>query len=128
MVNLSSRTLSQLEIQVLNLGLGFVPAPLYNPFRDHIELFKLIRTLKLKRFFGSEESKEPCPFKRTSTFIPSVNDPSITVFEKLVLKWSPYKQKAVTSHKSIYLEKEPQRLTSKVVLERRGVALAPLFA
>lgn len=86
MVNLSSRNLYKLERQVLNLGLGFVPTPWYNPFRDHIDLYKLIRMLKLKRFFESEERTESCPFKMASTFIPNINNPSIKVFEKLVLK------------------------------------------
>lgn len=87
MINLSSKSLSSNATRVLNLGLGFVPIPSYNPFQTRIDLFKLVRSIKffLKKI-GSCDNHEPSAFKKNSTFLPNIMEPSIMVFEKMVLK------------------------------------------
>lgn len=71
-VNLSSRSLSQEEHGILNLGLGYVPTPRYNAFRTRVDLFKFTRLLKLKSFFGETDTVTCKPWKRKSNFIPQV--------------------------------------------------------
>lgn len=85
-INLSSKSIPPAALSALNYGLGFVPTPSYNPFHTRVDLFRLFRNIKLKKFFGQTTSIDTCPFKRKSTFVPNVIDPSISVFEKLVLR------------------------------------------
>lgn len=70
----------------LNLDLGFVPTPSYNAFLTQVDLFKLVRNIKLKKFFGQSAMPEISSFKKKSSFVPNVSDPNITVFEQLVLR------------------------------------------
>lgn len=86
-VNLSDYVLlTDIEQLVLNLGLGFVPTPKYNTLQTHIDLFVLVRQLKLHAYFGNSESNETVLFKPKSTFVPYVSEPSIAGFERLVLQ------------------------------------------
>lgn len=67
-----------------NRGLSFVPTLAYNPFNTRVDIYKLLRNIKLKKFFGDT----PAPmqrFKKQSTFVPNVTDASIAVFEELVM-------------------------------------------
>lgn len=75
-----------LEEKVLNLGFGFVPTPSYNVFRTRVDLFKLIRQLKLRSFFGEKTSIAEHRFRTRSTFTPAVTDHRILTFEKVVLR------------------------------------------
>lgn len=83
--NLSSKYLSEETMRVLNLGLSVVPTPVYNPFHMCIDLYRLFRNLKFKKFFGIGTAPLTTIFKRKSTFTPNIPNPSITIFEKLVL-------------------------------------------
>lgn len=85
-VNLSSKTLSDTEKRVLNLGLGFGITTRYNDFQDCIDLFLLIWQSKLRTFFGMTTTVEKDPFKACSTLIPNVSEPAIIMFEMMVLK------------------------------------------
>lgn len=71
---------------MLNIGLGFVPTPAYNPFRALVDLFKLIRLLKLRKHFGSFNDSIYSLLRRKSIFIPSIRDLAIITFEKLILR------------------------------------------
>lgn len=86
MVNLSSRPLSELEMEVLNKGLGFVPTPTYKPFDTRIDVYKLIRQIKLKKLFGASNKITDGPYlgPSKSNFVPNINDPMISAFERLV--------------------------------------------
>lgn len=81
------KTLSDLELKVLNYGLNFVMTPLYNSFQTHIDVYKLVRQLKLRYlfFFGNSDVQVK-KFHPKSTFVPSVQNEYISVFEKLVLR------------------------------------------
>lgn len=79
---MSSKSLTPSILKSLNLGFGFMPTPSYNAFHTRVDLYKLFRNIKLKRF----EAKETCSFKKKSLFVPNVSDSAITVFEKMVLK------------------------------------------
>lgn len=98
-VNLSSRILNTAEEAVLSRGLGFVMTPVYKPFNTQIDLFKLIRMIKLRKFFGPSsimrEGPQVGPSK--SRFTPNIMDPMITAFERLV-------QRDIAS-----LEQQPQK-------------------
>lgn len=87
MVNLSSRPLSPIETCVLNKGMGFVPIPKYKPFNTQLDIFKLMRTIKLKKFFGTDVNKNAeisYLGPSGSKFIPNISDPMISAFERLV--------------------------------------------
>lgn len=84
-MNLSSKVLLADIIKNLNYSLRFFPTPAYNPFNTHVDVFKLIKSIKLKRFFG--ETVTPGEqFKQCSTFVLNIQDASTSVFEKLVLQ------------------------------------------
>lgn len=101
MFNLSKQ-LSQETLDTLNLGLSFVPTPIYNPFRTCIDLYKLFRNIKLKKFFGQSASLPVSTFKCKSTFFPTFQDPSIIVFEKLVLRdLMQYERVHVKPHRNL---------------------------
>ncbi|KAJ1127337.1 hypothetical protein NDU88_005740 [Pleurodeles waltl] len=53
-MNLSSLKLSMHEINVLKKGLGFCPSSKSDYTNIHIDLFKFIRNLKLKKFFHNK--------------------------------------------------------------------------
>lgn len=85
--NLSSKTIPKETLERLNLGLNFVPTPLYNPLRKRIDLYRLFCNIKLRNFFGNTDTNKDIPvFKKKSTFTPNVQDPSIIVFERLLTK------------------------------------------
>lgn len=48
--NLPSRPLNPTQLKVLNFELGYAPTPINDSFQMHIDLFKLIRQLKLRAF------------------------------------------------------------------------------
>lgn len=83
--NLSDRSLTAHELKVLQLGGGFVPTPNYAPFRTRVDVFKLIRLIKLKKMFG-ENTETLEKWHPKSTFNPTVIDSNISVFEDLVLR------------------------------------------
>lgn len=62
------------------------PTPKYNPFRTRVDLFKLIRQLKLRSFFGGSTNVYAKMFKPKSTFTPNVSVHSIQTFEKVVMR------------------------------------------
>lgn len=90
--NLSSKHLSESLLRSLQLGLSFVPRPYYCPFDTRIDIYKLLRLIKLKKFLGKREphdqqiENETSKFKPRPTFIPSVTDPSIATFEGVILE------------------------------------------
>lgn len=61
-VNLSARTLTSLELRVLNKGMGFVPIPKYRPFDIQLDIYKLFRTIKLKKLFGHRHNTREGPY------------------------------------------------------------------
>lgn len=84
-MNLSSWHLAE-ELHVLNLGLSFVPTPLYNAFNIRIDFLKLMRSLKLKKKFGQTQSEPQNMWKKKSTLTPNIHDPWIAVFERFIYK------------------------------------------
>ena len=54
--NLSSKPLSQTQLDVLNNGLSFVPTSHINDFEIKTDLFRFFRTIKLREFFGRQDS------------------------------------------------------------------------
>ena len=84
--NFSSRQLSQKEVELLNLGLNFVPTPSYRSFKTRVDIYKLIRLLKLRVFFKDSNVYKEDVFSPHSTFCPNIEDPAITVFNRLILK------------------------------------------
>lgn len=86
-MNLSSHSLTTMERSVLKLGLGFVMTPKYDSFQTRIDLFKLIRQLKLRTYFDSSSCiPDKRMFKPKSRFIPFIQHDDISVFERLVLR------------------------------------------
>lgn len=92
--NLSNKQISSEQIDVLSKGLSFVPTVATNPFNVKIELFRFLRNVKLKGFFSPREVTPSSGFSGTSehrfkpksTFIPFVNNPSVSTFCRLVEK------------------------------------------
>ncbi|KAJ1143385.1 hypothetical protein NDU88_009694 [Pleurodeles waltl] len=68
-MNLSSLQLSMHEINVLKKGLGFCPSSKPDYTNIHIDLFKFIRNLKLKKFFHNK----PDTNKNAHTAPPTCN-------------------------------------------------------
>lgn len=62
------------------------PPPPYSAFQTRVDVFKLIWLLKFKKFFGESDVEMSKEWKRKSTFTPQTQEPSIVVFERLVLK------------------------------------------
>ncbi|OCT60972.1 hypothetical protein XELAEV_18046998mg [Xenopus laevis] len=92
-INLSSKELSTDEITVLNKGLGFVPTNKCDPFILQVEMYKFMRSLKLKMLFMdkdrgvlSQNKKEISygKLKSRSTFNPNINNASIETFTNMV--------------------------------------------
>lgn len=84
-MNLSSQRLSREERSVLNLGLGFVITPHYIAFRTRIDLYKSMRLLKLRAFFGTQLFDKKM-FRPKSQFTPCIQNEDIMAFEKLVMR------------------------------------------
>lgn len=86
--NLSSRTLTDSEIQLLQLGVGLVPTPVYSNFQTRIDIFMLVRNIKLKRLFGDQENAhdDSLVFRPKSTFMPCITDAHIQTFEDVLMK------------------------------------------
>lgn len=68
------------------MGFGYIPTPRYNAFRTRVDLFKLVRQLKLRSFFGDSPGVTGVRFRPRSTFIPCAYDQCISTFEKVVLR------------------------------------------
>lgn len=51
-----------------------------------IDLYRLFRNLKLKKFFAAQPAIRSDPFRTKSTFTPNIQDPALITFEKLVLR------------------------------------------
>lgn len=66
----------------MSLGFGFVPTPRYNAFNTRIDLFKLIRQLKLRCFFGERAGTEGNTFNPN----PNIINHDIQTFERVVLR------------------------------------------
>lgn len=84
--NLSSLDLTTQEDKVLGYGLSFVPTPRYNAFKTRVDMFKLVRLLKLRSFFGERECAGTNALRSRSTFVPNISDHAIQTFEKVVLR------------------------------------------
>lgn len=106
--NLSTRRLSTLEEKVLNLGFGYIPTPKYNAFKTRVNLFKLVKQLKLRSFFGDSTRTTGVQFKTRSTFIPSVFDHCISTFEKVVFRDIEV------------MENKPNRVYNNLTLDERN--------
>lgn len=76
--NLSSRAFTQAEIEV--------PTPGYNSFQTRVDVYKLIRNIKLKKFFENSNKDSINVFCPKSSFVPVINDPSIQVFENVLMR------------------------------------------
>lgn len=74
-INFSSRILMATEQKVHNLGLDFTSIPKYNSFQARIDIFRLIRVLKLRKMFGTGDTDSVSTFDPMSTFTPSIWDP-----------------------------------------------------
>lgn len=77
--------LAAATIKVLNVGRGFVPTPTYNPFRTRTDLYKFCRNIKLRKLFGDSPLTQQ-PFRKPSIFVPNIQDVTVTIFERLILK------------------------------------------
>lgn len=86
MINLSSCQLSEVEMRVLNYGLGSVPTIQYDSFQTCIDFYLLTRQLKLRCMFGDSEQNILTKCKPKSTFVPTINDTFLCTFEKLILQ------------------------------------------
>lgn len=96
--NLSSKTLDQFHLSILNRGLSFVPTNHLKKFDIKVDLFKFFRQLRLREFFdngteqddlnsqtasNTEESRKV--FRGKSLFMPPVNrNNSIETYCRLV--------------------------------------------
>ncbi|XP_029475943.1 corrinoid adenosyltransferase isoform X2 [Rhinatrema bivittatum] len=84
--NLSSRTLTTIELKTLSKGLSYVPTVIPDEFDIQVHLYRFIRALKIKAFF-----RDSLPFQdrslvypRSKWIPPGPYDPCLTVFESLV--------------------------------------------
>ena len=85
MVNLSKRILTQEEERILNLGLGFVPTPKYSAFQTRVDIFKLIRLVKLRCHFGNSQMTSS-QFRPQSSFNPYVDNARLNAFYQVLLE------------------------------------------
>uniref|UniRef100_A0A1B8Y1B2 Uncharacterized protein n=1 Tax=Xenopus tropicalis TaxID=8364 RepID=A0A1B8Y1B2_XENTR len=99
-VNLSHRTLTETEKDVLRKGLGYIPSNADNLFNVEVDLFKFIRALKLRVHFNAsgakggsgrieiQSNKDLEMIKRKlglkSSFVPSYTPKCIEMFEFMV--------------------------------------------
>ena len=57
-INLSSKTLTEDHINVLNKGLSFVPTNSVNEFDVEVDMFKFFRNVKLREFFDKSDTTD----------------------------------------------------------------------
>lgn len=77
-MNLSSKPLSSDCLQALEKGLSFVPTTYCNEFNVFLDFQKFFRTLRLKEFFSSNDSRlNLCPPTQHNTNSPPVNNLAI---------------------------------------------------
>ncbi|XP_064464338.1 uncharacterized protein LOC135375592 [Ornithodoros turicata] len=73
-VNLSSATLTDHELSLLNRGLSFCPnGDLYNEYQLHLDLDNFARQLRLKEYFHDKASSSRNQFGAPSNFTPDSN-------------------------------------------------------
>ena len=84
--NLSSKELSPPQLDVLSLGLTFVPSgvPPSIPMSDSLENF--VRSNRLKFFFKDHPKVEPHPFKKKSSWNPPRASPDIEKYLQRIRK------------------------------------------
>lgn len=109
--NLSSHTFDQSEMQILQLGLGFVYTPVYNTFQTWVDIFKLIRNIKLKKMFGDSQTNADDNFRPKSQFVPNISDPHIQTFENVLLE--DIKNLETRQHKPFFNLNRNQKETLK---------------
>ncbi|XP_053556276.1 evC complex member EVC [Bombina bombina] len=81
--NLSSRPLSEAEINLLNRGLSFVPTPHVDTFERMVDVHRFQRQLKLRDHFREQEYS-PEPFKKKSTYEPPHTHASIRNYTRIL--------------------------------------------
>ena len=84
--NLSSKTLSSPQLDVLSLGLTFVPNQVASPTLMSDSLDNFDRSNRLKYFFRNYPHTEPHPFRRKSTWTPPSASPEIEEYLKRIRK------------------------------------------
>jgi hypothetical protein len=75
--NLSSRTLTSDQIDVLSLGMTFVPSKSHTQAQLSEPLNNFDRSNRLKYFFRNKPPTEPHPFRKKSTWVPPSASPAI---------------------------------------------------
>ena len=83
--NLSTKTLTPSQLEVLALGLTFVPNQTLpqNEIQQSLESL-IVRSNRLKFFFRDRPPTEPYPYKRKSSWIPPVASPTIEEYLKRI--------------------------------------------
>ena len=84
--NLSSKTLSSPQLDVLSLGLTFVPNQVASPTLMSESLDNFDRSNRLKYFVRNYPHTEPHPFRRKSTWTPPSASPEIEEYLKRIRK------------------------------------------
>ena len=82
--NLSSKTLTVPQVDILSLGLTFVPSQCLKPAKLSESLNSFDRNNRLQHFFDDRPSAEPHPFRKKSTWNPPPASPSIQAYLKRV--------------------------------------------
>ncbi|KAL7375956.1 hypothetical protein ABVT39_027248 [Epinephelus coioides] len=127
-INLSNRPLTEHEVAVLSKGLSFVPCKKADSFKTRIEMFKFLRSVKLRAFFDKgtfnlpslspqtfdvepelTEATGPYRLRARSTFVPPALNPSVATFCRLV-------EQEVSSQVH---EKDKVRLYSNISLQEK---------
>ena len=90
-LNLSQRALSEIEVRVLEKGLGYVPTPSLDLFKLNYEMHEFFRKIRLKIFFKDRTERleeDDTGLRNKSSFNPPVNTlpPEVITFENAVLK------------------------------------------
>lgn len=67
MVNLSARSLSELDVSLLSKGLNFCPSNQFDLFGTILDVNKLARTLTLQKHYFTEHEEAPLPLPSDST-------------------------------------------------------------
>lgn len=65
--------------------MGFIPTPSYRLFQTRIDIYKLIRSIKLRKFSGDSSSCPQGSLRPKSTFVTNINDANISTFENILL-------------------------------------------
>lgn len=60
--------------------------PRIKSFQTRVDIYKLIKSIKLKKILGTTDNMTLDPFRPRSTFIPNVNDANINTFENVLLR------------------------------------------